>query len=309
MTLVEHLEELRTRILRVLAALIVAWIVGWQIQMPLYDSLEGRIDRAIIRTLPKTVEYKPVFHDAPAAFLLKLKLSLYIALIFVLPYIILQIWGFVAPALKENEQKPFKRLAPASAILFLMGAGFAYAAIPAMFAWFASYAEEFPGTSIFQEAGSQVFLVAKMMLAFGVAFQLPLIVYGLGLAGVLTAEVLLKHWRHGASAIFVIAAVVTPSNDPMSMLMMAIPLTGLFIGSVYAVKFMERGRERQKAKEERQRVATEPAIALLDRPEPAVEVQPVVEQNGAELNPLEETGRRLSTEGDDGTEETNQTST
>lgn len=294
---------MRTRIIRVLFALIVGWVLGWILEPWLYAAMESRIDTAVLDRLKGTgIEYKTVFHTATEPFLLKLKLSFYIALVLCLPYIIGQIWGFVAPALRPSEQRPFKRLAPASAALFLMGAGFAYAAVPAMFSWFVSYAGEFRGTSIYQEAGSQLFLVTKMMLAFGVAFQLPLIVYGLGLAGVLTADTLVKYWRHGASAIFLIAAVVTPSNDPFSMLMMAIPLTGLFIGSVYAVKFMERGREKAREEEERERNLTSSPVALLDPP------APVVEQNGANLDALEEIGHRLAEEGEDGTDEINRTS-
>ena len=308
LTLIEHLEELRTRIIRVLAALVVGWFVGWYLEPPLYFMMEGRINDAILRVLgPKHIPYTTAVHNATEFFMLKLKLSFYIGLVLTLPVIILNIWGFVAPALKPNEQRPFKRLAPASTILFLMGAGFAYAAVPAMFAWFASYAEDFHGVSLIQEAGSQLFLVVKMMLAFGVAFQLPLIVYGLGLAGVLTADTLVKYWRHGASGIFLIAAVVTPSNDPFSMLMMAIPLTALFIGSVYAVKFMERGREKQRLidEEARQRDLDQSPIAVLDRPDTPF----IIEQNGADLpDPLEETGRRLSDEGEDGTDELNRTS-
>ena len=259
--------------MRVLVALTIGLVLGWILEPWLYAAMETRIDKAVLERLKGTdIEYKTVFHSATEPFTLKLKLSFYIALVIILPYIIGQIWGFVAPALKPNEQQPFKRLAPASGILFLVGAGFAYAVVPAMFSWFVSYAGEFKGTSIYQEAGSQLFLVAKMMLAFGVAFQLPLIVYGLGLAGVLTAETLMKYWRHGATAIFAVAAIVTPSNDPMSMLMMAIPLTGLFIGSVYAVKFMEKRRDRDKP-------TIESPVAVLDPIEP----EPLVEQNGADL--------------------------
>ena len=252
-----------------LAALVVAWIVAWQIQPWLYDKMESRISLAIIERLQKAhakTHYQTVTHSAPEFFMLKLKLSFYIALVMVLPYVIVQIWGFVAPALKTNEQKPFKRLAPASAFLFILGAGFAYAVVPAMFSWFASYAEDFPGVDIMQEAGTQLFLVAKMMLAFGVAFQLPLIVYGLGLAGILTAETLLKYWRHGASAIFVVAAVVTPSNDPFSMLMMAAPLTVLFIASVYAVKFMEKRRDKDQPLEDAPMAVLDPTDPLDTSP-------------------------------------------
>ena len=257
---------MRTRIIRVLVALAIGWGIGWLLEPWLYVAMETRIDRAVLERLKGTgIEYKTVFHNATEPFTLKLKLSLYIGLVLILPYIIGQIWGFVAPALRPSEQTPFKRLAPASAGLFLLGAAFAYAVVPAMFSWFVSYAGEFQGTSIYQEAGSQLFLVAKMMLAFGVAFQLPLIVYGLGLAGVLTADTLLKYWRHGASAIFLVAAIVTPSNDPMSMLMMALPLTGLFIGSVYAVKFMEKRRDKAALAAG----GDASPVAVLDRPEAA----------------------------------------
>ena len=105
--------------------------------------------------------------------------------------------------------------------------------------WFASYIEECPGTSLYQEAGSMVFLILKILAAFGVAFQLPLAVYILGALELLSAETLLKHWRQAATAIFVIAMIVTPSQDPLTMLMMAIPLVILFMISVYVVKFTQ----------------------------------------------------------------------
>ncbi len=227
-----------------ISVLIVAWIGGWFAVMPVYGYVNGVIERAILERIGKFVKFQTVFHNTTEPFMLKMKLSFYIALIIVLPYIVLQVWGFVAPALKDNEQRPFKRLAPISGFLFLLGAGFAWLIVPTTFSWFASYAEEFPGTGINQEAGLQVFLVAKMLLAFGVAFQLPLIVFGMGMAGILSADTLLKYWRHGASAIFVISMIITPSQDPVSMLMMAIPLTLLFIASVYAVKFVQRKKVR-----------------------------------------------------------------
>ena len=260
-------------------ALIVAWFIGWLLEPWLYAAMETRIDAAIIERLKGTgIEYKTVVHSATEPFMLKLKLSFYIALVLALPYIIVQIWGFLAPALKPSEQKPFKKLAPASGLLFLTGASFAYAVVPAMFAWFVSYAEEFKGIGIYQEAGTQLFLVTKMMLAFGVAFQLPLIVYGLGLAGILTAETLLKYWRHGATGIFAIAAVVTPSNDPFSMLMMAVPLTALFIGSVYAVKLMEKRRDAAV------KVVADVPMAVLDAGAPVVTVPEATERDRATLD-------------------------
>ena len=163
------------------------------------------------------------------------------------PYLVLQIWGFVAPALKPNEQKPFKKLAPVPApCFFVMGAGFAWLIMPSALRWFVSYVGEFPGTALFQQAGTMVFFVLKLLcFAFGVAFQLPLIVYGMGLAGILEAETLIKYWRQSAITIFVVAMIVTPSQDPATMLAMAIPLCLLFMGSVYAVKIVQ-GKKTQR---------------------------------------------------------------
>lgn len=227
-----------------ISVLTVAWIAGWFAVKPVYEYINHVITEAVRGRLPKSVPYGEAWHQTTEPFLLKLKLSFFLALIVVLPYIVLQIWGFIAPALKSNEQRPFKRLAPASSFLFLLGASLGWLVTPTTFSWFASYAEEFPGTQILQEPGTQVFFVLKMLLAFGVAFQLPLIVFGLGLAGLLSADTLLKYWRHGASAIFIISMIITPSQDPISMLMMAIPLTILFIMSVYAVKFVQRKKVR-----------------------------------------------------------------
>ena len=244
LSLVEHLEELRDRIIRSISIICVTWIIGWFAEKPLYDYLNKMVVKAITPVLPKGQVYKEVFHNAPDAFLLKFKLSFMIGVIIAFPFLVLQLWGFIMPALKPKEQAPLKRLAPFSLVLFAMGVGFAWAVLPSAMGWFASYIEEFPGTDLYQEPGSMVFFILKMLAAFGVAFQLPLIVYMLGALELLTAETLLKYWRQSATAIFVIAMIVTPSQDPMTMLMMAIPLVILFMASVYVVKFTQ-GRKKR----------------------------------------------------------------
>jgi sec-independent protein translocase protein TatC len=239
LSLVEHLEELRDRIIRSITIISVAWIAGWFLEKPLYFYLNDLVVKAITPVLPKGQQYKEVFHNAPDAFLLKFKLSFMIGVIIAFPFVVLQLWAFIMPALKPKEQAPLKRLAPFSLVLFAMGVGFAWAVLPSAMKWFASYIEEFPGTDLYQEPGSMVFFILKMLAAFGIAFQLPLIVYMLGALELLSAETLLKYWRQSATAIFVIAMIVTPSQDPMTMLMMAIPLVILFMASVYVVKFTQ----------------------------------------------------------------------
>jgi sec-independent protein translocase protein TatC len=240
LTLVEHLEELRTRIIRVAVAVTLGWAVGWVEFKPVYTYLVTVINNGIMAGLPKGTDYKEMFPNATEPFLLQLRLSFLIGMILAFPFIVIQLWGFVAPALKPNEQKPFKKLAPLSAALFVMGAGFAWYVTPSALKWFVQYLDNFPTTALYQQAGTMVFFVLKLLLAFGFAFQLPIVVYGMGIAGILSAETLLKYWRQSSFVIFVVAAIVTPSNDPVTMLAMAIPLVLLFIASVYAVKFVQR---------------------------------------------------------------------
>lgn len=251
LSLVEHLEELRTRIIRSLAALLVGWVFGWFIFPQTYAYLNHMVRTSIRSVLPKE-KYQEVIHEVTAAFMLQLHLSFLIGLGLAFPFIVLQIWGFIAPALKESEQKPIKRLVPLSVILFAAGVVFCWYSMPTALSWFASYVLNFQDVMLLQTAGTMVFFVVKMLIAFGIAFQLPLFVYILGALDLLKAETLLKYWRHCATVIFVISMVVTPSQDPLTMMMMAVPLSILFIISVYAIKFTQRKRLREREAAERE---------------------------------------------------------
>lgn len=243
LSLVEHLEELRTRVIRSLLVLAVAWAVGWYFFPPIFDYLNQMVKQSIESVVPAD-KYQEIFNNLTGPFLLQLHLSFLIGLTIAFPFIVLQLWGFIAPALKPEEQRPIKRLAPVSVLLFAMGVTFCWMVMPAALRFFAEYLKNFQGFALMQTAGTMVFFILKMLLAFGFAFQLPLFVYILGLLDLLKAETLLKYWRHSATVIFIISMVVTPSQDPMTMMMMAIPLTILFIISVYAVKFTQKRKAR-----------------------------------------------------------------
>ena len=224
-------------------AIAAASVAGWFLQPFVSATIEGTAEKAIKSALVgKNIAYHLAFTNATEPFMLKMRLAFLIGIVLVFPFLIVQVWGFVAPGLKPAERRPFKLLAPYSILLFFMGAGFCWIILPQAFHWFASYIEEFRGAGLNQEPGVMTFFALKMVAAFGLGFQLPLIVYGLAMAGLLSGDALMANWRQAATGIFIAAMVITPSNDLFSMLMMAIPLVCLFGVSVVAVRFLERKR-------------------------------------------------------------------
>jgi len=250
LTLVEHLEELRSRIIRSLVILVAGWVIGWFIEPPIFNSLQTTIKRTVDPILFRHhIESKYVWSNATDPFLFKFKLSLIIGLVLTFPFLILQLWGFVEPALKPRERKPFRIAAPLSLVLFAMGASFSWFIIPDAIGWFTTYVEEFPGTALYQHVPDLIFFSMKLLLAFGIGFQLPLIVYALNALGFLETETLMTHWRKATFAVFAAAMIVTPSNDFFTMLSMAIPVSVLFLVTVVVVKFASKRRAKRAALE------------------------------------------------------------
>lgn len=234
LTLVEHLDELRVRIIRSLYLLAGGWIVGWFAHDWVYPALSKHMKSLVDQT---GIKYEEVFLSFTDPFMLKMKVSFCLGLFLVGPFVVLQLWGFIAPGLKANERRPFQIIGPLSAFLFFLGCLLCWAILPPTVSWFVDFARtSFPDTRITQQAGTLIFFVINMMLAFGLGFQLPLVVYFLAYVGILPPESLSKYWRQAVVIIFIVAAIATPSADPLSMSMMAIPLCVLFMLSVLAVK-------------------------------------------------------------------------
>jgi sec-independent protein translocase protein TatC len=251
LTLVEHLEELRTRVMRSLAIVVAGWIIGWFLEKPLYDHLNDMIQKTVQPImLAKHIDFKNIFTNATEPFMLKFKLSMIIGIILAFPFLILELWAFIEPALKPSERKPFKIAAPLSFVLFVTGATACWFIIPNAIGWFATYIEEFPGAGLYQNVPDLIFFTMKLLLAFGIGFQLPLIVYALNALGLLEAETLSKHWRKATFGVFAAAMIVTPSNDFFTMLSMAIPVSILFIITILVVKVASKKRNKRAAAED-----------------------------------------------------------
>lgn len=240
----EHLGELRARIIR--SALYV--VAGFAIAYNLFGFIFKALSAPIVAALHDIAKHMPpdqrgligfVFHSFTGPFFLHLKLSLIGGLILAAPAVILEVWGFVAPALTPKERRPLFVIAPFSALLFIAGAALAYWVMPAAVHWFLSYLGEFPGAVLLQDPESYILFVVQMMLVFGLVFQLPIFMMVLGRLGIIRSKMLIKYWRYITVGITVLAMIVTPSNDPLSMTIMAVPLVLLFFASIGLVRLVE----------------------------------------------------------------------
>jgi len=245
MTLTQHLAELRTRIIRsVLAA-----VVGIIVMLAFYDQVLDFMRRPyeqLCKDNPKlTCELQ--FLGPLEGFSTRLSISTYGGIILALPVILWQIWRFVVPALHAKEKKYAIPFIVSSIVLFLMGAAVAYLTLTPALDFLISWA----GSDV--EANFQVSkyvsLFGLMLAAFGITFLFPVLLVFLQLVGVLSPQTLMKQWRYAIVIIAVIAALITPSGDPYSMLAMAIPMT-LFYGIAVII-----GRVAQKRKQAREAAA------------------------------------------------------
>lgn len=241
----EHLGELRSRIIRSALYVVVGFLVAYNLASFLFRALSAPIVSALheiaMRMPPdqRGLAGAIVFHSFTGPFFLHLKISLIGGLIIALPAVILEIWGFIAPALTPTERRPLLLIAPFSALLFIFGAGLAYWVMPAAVHWFLTYLTEFPGAILLQDPESYILFVVQMMLAFGLVFQLPIFMMVLGRLGIIRSKMLVKYWRYITVGITIVAMIVTPSNDPLSMTIMAVPLVLLFYGSIGLVRLVE----------------------------------------------------------------------
>lgn len=242
--LTDHLEELRTRIVRSLTAIFIGWVIGYVLFPAVYHIISLPLDEPLRRVAGKTV-----FLHFADPFFLRLKLSFVVGLIFAAPYVTYQIWAFVAPGLTRSERRVVRMFIPFSGLLFIMGVVLGYFFLPAAIRWFLSYLADYGGATLLQNPLSYVLLAVKILLAFGLSFQLPIVLIILAKLGLVTSKRLLTYWRHAIVIIFTIAAIVTPTNDPLSLMVMALPMVFLYFLTIGIVKRMESNSLKQKGTE------------------------------------------------------------
>lgn len=246
--LMDHLIELRSRLIRALGALLVAFIICFAFADRIFNILLWPYELAagpqrslnLIYTAPQ--EY----------FITQIKLALFGAVFISFPIIALQIYKFVAPGLYRNERNAFRPYLIATPILFFLGAAFVYfAAMPLAMRFFLSMEQAgAPGQasiSLVARTSEYLSLIMALILAFGVSFQTPVILSLLARAGFIDSNWLRAKRRYAIVAIFIIAAVITPP-DMISQIALAVPTILLYEGTIYVVKLAEKRRRDDEAK-------------------------------------------------------------
>lgn len=233
--------------LRILVAVVVGWIIGWVFFTPAYELLYRPMEAPL-----KQVSGRLVFMHISDGFFLKIQLSFVLGLLVVMPYIIYEIWSFIAPALTKQERREASWFLPFSASLFFMGTAMGYWMLPAAFSWFVSYIKDFGAGSaqLFQNPLQFVILTVKILLAFGVSFELPIVLILAAKLGLITSSKMNEYWRHAMVAIVTFAAIITPTTDPLSMTILSVPMVILYFVTITIVKGIEKQRERSTAKAE-----------------------------------------------------------
>jgi sec-independent protein translocase protein TatC len=242
MTLMEHLIELRRRIIICCVAVAIAAVVGWFLYPTVFRFLLHPYREIAKNT--DTISNGTLIVTSPLeGFAIRLKLTAYVAIALAMPVLLWQIWQFVSPGLYKHERRYALPFIASAIALFALGASIAYWTLPKALEWLANIG----GSDITQAYTAEKYfqLIAYMMLAFGIGFEFPILLIFLQMAGIVQTQTLKNYWRHAIVAVAIVVAVATPSNDPFSMLALSVPLW-LFYG--VAVLFgTVRDRRRRRA--------------------------------------------------------------
>lgn len=240
MSLGDHLRELRRRLIIAAIGLAIGAVIGWFQYNWLFVELTAPL--RVARHMRNGAFVALNFDGVTTAFSIKLKVALFVGVILSSPVWLYQVWGFIVPGLTKHERRTAIAFIAAAVPLFLVGCGLANWALPKAVEILLGFTPT-SGVNL-PNASDYLTFCTRFILAFGLAFLLPVLLVALNVAHILPARVMLAGWRVAVMLIFVFAAVMTPTPDAWTMLALAFPMVGLYFGAVGIAFLIDRKRKR-----------------------------------------------------------------
>jgi sec-independent protein translocase protein TatC len=250
MTFFEHLEELRTRLIRSLIPFLPAFVAAWIYREEVFSLMVVPLNTAwqsMGLGTPKLHFASPV--DPMVVYL---KQSAIVAFLMASPWVFYQFWAFISPGLYSKEKRYVIPFVLASTVCFTIGGLFGWFYIfPPTFATLMDFSGKLPGGVVEIEPtlmmGEYISFIAQMLFVFGITFEVPVIIVFLSLAGIVTSKQLMKFGRWWVVVASVLAAILTPTQDALSMLLLMGPLIGLYYLAVGVTYFIDKSRRNETA--------------------------------------------------------------
>jgi sec-independent protein translocase protein TatC len=237
MSLIEHLNELRQRLVHSAVALVIGFFVAYAF----HEKIFGFMQAPIVEALKKNhLDTQLVIHNPIDGFNMYLKISFTVGAILASPYILYQLWLFISPGLYQNEKKYVTPFMIATVGLFLCGA------FPGSLGFLFNYSKQFKPLI---EISEYTDLFNTVILGLGVTFELPILVMFLSLFGIVSPKFLWKNIRYAILIIFIIAAIITPTPDVLTMCVFASPMLVLYLISIGVSFMVHPARRRKRAAE------------------------------------------------------------
>jgi sec-independent protein translocase protein TatC len=237
MSFLEHLDELRSRLVKVLLWLIAATALCWFFRDPIFHFL----------TQPLRVSHpdiKFIFTSPSEALMLKLKMSFFVGIFLAAPCVLYQVWAFVAPGLYRHEKAYALPFILAGSLFFLGGAAFGhYYLFPITFRFLVDFGGE--DMQFLPKVGEYYSFYSWFLLGLGIVFQLPVVIFVLSRIGLVTPGFLMRKFKYAVVISFVVAAIITPTPDIVTQSLLALPMLGLYLLGVGVAALFGRPRRRE----------------------------------------------------------------
>jgi sec-independent protein translocase protein TatC len=234
MSFLEHLEELRIRLVRAMLSLVLGFAVCWGFSERIFHFVTQPLRRAY-----PTVQF--IATSPTETFMLFMKMSFFVGIFLVSPYVLWQIWAFIAPGLYANEKRYAWPFIGCGALFFILGGIFGhYVLFPMTFSYLSTVGDK--DVTFMPKVSEYFTFYSWFLLGIGLVFQLPVVIFVLSRIGLVSASFLFRQTKYAVLGAFVLAAVITPGGDVVSQTALAVPIIGLYLVGVGVAALFGRPR-------------------------------------------------------------------